>query len=239
MSHGCNELCADPALRCGSTEVSVHGFHLRDGPAYVESSLMPEQKSHVRAGQIHMGRGDNVVICDQPAGDWSTGSVESLEWQQHLQVVEEERRFSRGLTPQRRILDSSAVKCHDKTDNDTLVLAKTCVTYAKETARPDATEINSSNTEVCLKTVFCRGIFTDDEDDDEVMIVKHSSIDSRTEPGVPHDNNLDRSQRYSVNVTGNARVLVSPQKLCNLKRLAVTTTQSVQQLLLERHPLST
>jgi len=209
MSHGCNELCADPALRCGSTEVSVHGFHLRDGSAYLESSLMPEQKSHVHAGQIHMGRGDDVVICDQPSGDWSTGSVESMEWQQHLQVVEEERQFSRGLVPQRCILDSSAVNsdvCHDKTDNDTLVLAKTCVMYANETARPDATEINNSNAEVCLKTVYCRGIFTDDEDDDENVTsykVKHS-IESHTEPGVSLDNNLDRMQRYTVNVIGNA-----------------------------------
>jgi len=226
MHRGCNEHHADPALSCGSTEVSVHGFHLRDGSANVESSLMPEQKSHVHAGQIHMGRGDGIVICDQPAGDSSTGSVESMEWQRHLQVVEEERQFTRGLTPQRRILDSSAVKCHvecshyshghsdrnrydsdvghDKTDNDTLVPAKSCVMYANETARPDATEINNSSTEVCLKTVYCRGIFTDDEDDDEVMFAK-PSVDSHTEPGVSLDNNLDHYQRYTVNVIGNAR----------------------------------
>ena len=94
--------------------------------------------------------------------------------------------------------------CHDKTDNDTLVPAKSCVMYANETARPDATEINNSNTEVCLKTVYCRGIFSDDEDDDEVMFTKRS-VDSHTEPGVSLDNNLDRAQRRTVNAIDNAR----------------------------------
>jgi len=238
--HGCNELCADPALRCGSTEVGVHGFYLRDGPAHLESSLMPEQKSQVHAGQFHMGRGGDVIIFDQPVGDWSTGSVESKEWRRHVQVVEEEKvatltkplegqQSSRGFTPQRCILDSSAVKCHvecghcshghsdhnhydsdvchDKTDDDILMLAKMSVTHANETARPAATVIDNSNTEVCLNTVYCRGIFTDDEDDDEITFsdrVKRS-VDSHTEPGVSLDNNSSRTQRCTVNEIGHAR----------------------------------
>ena len=35
-------------------------------------------------------RPHDIAYQDQPVGDWSTGSVESMEWQQHLQVNEEE-----------------------------------------------------------------------------------------------------------------------------------------------------
>ena len=204
----CNTVaCTDPVLRCGSTEVGDHGFHLRGEPAHLESSLMPVHKSQVHTGQFHTGQGDDVISYDQPVGDWSTGSVESMEWQQHLQVDEEEkvviltkpleeRQSNRGLALQRRILDSTAVRCHvecghcghghsghnrhdsdvrhNKTHDEILMPAKTCATHANETARPDATVIDNSNTEVCLNTVYCRGIFSDDEDDDEVMFTKHS-----------------------------------------------------------------
>ena len=103
----CNTVaCTDPVLRGGSTEAGDPGFHLRGDPAHPGNSLMPVHKSQVHTGQLHFGRGDDVeafkqvgealrphdvILNDQPVGDWSTGSVESMEWQQHLQVVEEEK----------------------------------------------------------------------------------------------------------------------------------------------------
>ena len=59
--------------------------------------------------------------------------------------------------------------CHNKTGCQTLKLAKTCAARASETARPHATVINNSNNDVCLNTVYCRGIFTDDDDDGEIV----------------------------------------------------------------------
>ena len=90
MYHSNAQSCTDPVLRCGSTEIGDHGFHLLGKPAHLESSLMPVHKSQVHTGQFHTGRGDDVNYYDQPVGDWSTGSVESMEWQQHLRVDDDE-----------------------------------------------------------------------------------------------------------------------------------------------------
>ena len=68
-----------------------------------------------------------------------------------------------------------------------------CAARATKTARPLATVINSNNSDVCLNTVYCRGIFTDDEDEDNEIVFSQKikqTIGSHIEPGVSLDDNV-------------------------------------------------
>ena len=83
--------------------------------------------------------------------------------------------------------------CHNKTGHETLKLANTCAARASETARPRGTVINSNNNEVCPNTVYCRGIFTDDEDEGNEIVFSQTikqTIDSYTEPGASLDDKI-------------------------------------------------
>ena len=87
----CNAVSySDPVLSCGSTVTRNHGFYLHGLPAHPDESLKPEHMSQGYTGQLHTGQHDDVINGDQPVGDWSTGSMESMEWRQHLHVDDEE-----------------------------------------------------------------------------------------------------------------------------------------------------
>ena len=83
--------------------------------------------------------------------------------------------------------------CHHKIERKTVRFADTCAARATKTARPLATVINSNNNNVCSNTVYCRGIFTDDEDEGNEIVFSQTikqTIGSYTEPGVSLDDKI-------------------------------------------------
>ena len=80
--------------------------------------------------------------------------------------------------------------CHNETGHKTVRFADTCAARATKTARPLATVISSNNNDVCPNTIYCRGIFTDDEDEGNEIVFSQTvsqTIGSHIEPGVSLD----------------------------------------------------
>jgi len=82
--------CSDSVLSCGSAVFRNPGFHSQDLSAHPDESLQPEHLSRGDTGQSHTGQHDDIITGDQPVCDGSTGSMESMVWQQHLHVDDEE-----------------------------------------------------------------------------------------------------------------------------------------------------
>jgi len=85
---------------------------------------MPVHKSRVDTGEFHIGQGvdseafkqvagavrpHDIDVQDQPVGDCSTGSIESMEWRRHLRVNEMDEVVSSKQSA--KLMEESHVGC--------------------------------------------------------------------------------------------------------------------------------
>ena len=119
-------------------------------------------------GQFHTGQHDDVITGDQPVCDGSAGSMESMVWQRHLHVDDEEDlvesiklRCSDARTEQRSSDARQEQRCSDARTEQRCSDARTerlcadarteqhCVCYDRQTDGQDTV------TDVCVCHVAC------------------------------------------------------------------------------------
>ena len=118
---------------------------------------------HVDCGHCGRGRSDNNIhghdVCHNKTG------CQLSQFANTCAARADETARSHATVKRR-----NGAVCRNEIGRKTVKFADTCAARATKTARPLATVISNNNNAVCPNTVYCRGIFTDDDEDDEIAV---------------------------------------------------------------------